>query len=137
MGPGNGLTPHVTRCLQLNALALAFSLAHTIADYGIIAAMPGFNTWAMTGYLGLTGAVYGWWGWSMARAAAGIRSALPGLLALSGFWAVLHGATFVFTAITNILADVIHFGALLFGVWAAYATWRVLRGGRVAVARAQ
>jgi hypothetical protein len=73
----------------------------------------------------------------MARAAAGSRAALPSLIALSGIWAVLHGATFPFTPLTYILADVIHFGSLLFGLWAAYATWRALRGGRVAVARAQ
>ena len=130
-------TSLLTRCLQLNALALAFSLAHTVGDYGIVAAMPGFNAWAMAGYLGLTGAVYGWWGWSLARGAAGSRAALPSLLALSGCWAVLHGATFVFTAFTNLLADGIHFGSLLFGLWAAYATWRVLRARRLAAAAAQ
>lgn len=136
MESGLGSNTLPTRCLQLNALALAFSLMHTVADYGIISAMPGFNYWLMAGYLGLTSAVYAWWGWSMAQAAANRRSALPSLMALSGFWAVLHGATFVFTAITNILADVIHFGSLFFGIWAAYATWRVLRGGHVAVVRA-
>jgi len=55
------------------------------------------------------------------------------LLALSGIWAVLHGATFPFTPLTLILADIIHFGSLLFGLWAAYTTWRVLRGGRTAI----
>lgn len=127
----SGRTTSLTRCLQLNTLALAFSLAHTVADYGLIAAMPGFNAWVMAAYLGLTSAVYGWWGWSMARAVTDGRTALPSLLALSGFWAVLHGATFVFTPITNIMADIIHFGSLNFGVWAAYATWRLLRTGRV------
>ena len=136
MGPGIGHTQQLARYLQLNALTLAFSLAHTVADYGIIFAMAGFNDLAMAGYLGLTSAVYAWWGWSMARAAAGSRAALPSLLALSGIWAVLHGLTFVFIPLTNILANVVHFGSLLFGLWAAYATWRVLRGGRVAVAQA-
>ena len=127
----------LTRCLQLNALALAFSLAHTVADYGIIIVeMVGLNYWFMTVYLSITCAVYAWWGWSMARAAANRRSALSSLLALSGFLAVLHGLTFVWTPITDIFADLVHFGSLLFGVWAAYATWRVLRGDRVAVARA-
>jgi hypothetical protein len=42
----------------------------------------------------------------------------------------LNGATFSFTPLTSILADIIHFGSLLFGLWAVYATWRVLRGGR-------
>ena len=137
MEDGLGRGTPLARCLQLNALALAFSLAHTVADYGIIADMTGFNDWAMAGYLGLTSAVYGWWGWSMARAARDRRTALPSLLALCGVWAVLHGATFVFTAITSILADIIHFGSLIFGVRAAYATWRLLRGRRVAIAQAQ
>jgi hypothetical protein len=82
-------------------------------------------------------AVYGWWGWSMAQAARGSRAALPSLLVLCGFWAVAHGASFVFTPLTEYVADIIHFGSLIFGIWAAYATWRALRGGRVAVARAQ
>jgi hypothetical protein len=131
MGPGIAYTPNLARCLQLNALALAFSLAHTVADYGVIFATTDFNTWGVAAYLGVSGAVYGWWGWSMAQAARGSRAALPSLLALSGIWAVLHGATFPFTPLTYILADIIHFGSLLFGLWAAYATWRVLRGGRV------
>jgi hypothetical protein len=125
----------LARCLQLNALALAFSLAHTIADYYVIFTMAGFNTWGMAAYVGVSSAVYGWWGWSMVQAAAGSRAALPSLLALSGFWAVLHGLTFVFIPLTNILANVVHFGSLIFGLWAAYATWRLLRPRRqVAIA---
>ena len=125
----------LTRCLRLNALALAFSLAHAMADYGIIFGAPDSIDWGIAAYLGVSSAVYGWWGWSLARAAAGSRSGLLNLLPLAGGWAILHGATFVFTPITNLLADVIHFGSLIFGVWAAYATWRVLRARRaIAVA---
>jgi hypothetical protein len=137
MGSGIGQMPQLTRCLQLNALALAFSLAHTVADYGVIFATTDFNTWGVAAYLGVSSAVYGWWGWSMARAAAGSRAALSSLIALSGFWAVLHGATFPFSPITYILADIIHFGSLIFGVWAAYATWRALRGSRTALVAAR
>ena len=79
MRPGNGHTPQLTRCLQLNALALAFSLAHAMADYYVIFTMAGFNAWGMAAYIGVSSAVYGWWGWSMARAAAGSRAALPSL----------------------------------------------------------
>jgi hypothetical protein len=129
MEPGLAYTPQLARALQLNALALAFSLAHTVADYGVIVAPTDFNTWGSAAYLGVAGAVYGWWGWSMAQAARGRRAALPSLLVLSGIWAVLHGATFPFSPLTNILADIIHFGSLLFGLWAAYATWRVPRDG--------
>jgi hypothetical protein len=125
----SGRAATLTRCLRLNALALAFSLAHVIADYGLLRDAPQA---ALAGYLAVTGAVYGWWGWSLARAAGDGRSGLANLLALSGGWAVLHGATFVFIPLTNVLADVIHFGSLIFGVWAAYATWRVLRAARAA-----
>ena len=78
-------------------------------------------------------AVYGWWGWSLAQAGRGSRAAPLSLLVLSGFWVVSHRALFVFTPLTEYVVDVIHFGAVIFGVWAAYATWRVLRGGRVAL----
>ena len=120
----------LARCLLLNALALAFSLAHAMADYYVIFTMAGFNTWGMAAYVGVSSAVYGWWGWSLAQAAAGSRVALPSLLALCGFWAVLHGLTFVFIPLTNFLANIVHFGSLIFGLWGAYATWRALRGGR-------
>ena len=131
MGPGIGQTLQLTRCLRLNALALAFSLAHAVADYGVIFfAVTTANVWGMAAYVGVTSAVYGWWGWSLAQAAAGSRAALPSLLALCGLWAVLHGATFVFIPLTNILANVVHFGSLIFGLWGAYATWRLLRANR-------
>ena len=137
MNTGRDCDPRLARCLQLNALALAFSLAHAMADYGIIFAMTGFNTWGMAAYLGMSSAVYGWWGWSMARAAAGPpRSRCPACLRCPGSGRSCTALTFVFIPITNILADVIHFGSLIFGVWAAYATWRVLRGSRVVVAQA-
>src|SRR5690348_2796857 len=119
----------LTRCLQLNALALAFSLSHVIADIAILNGDPGGSWWVLYACI-IASTVYGWWGWMMAQAAVGSRAALKNLLALCGIWAVLQGATVVFTPITEILADVIHFGCLLFGAWGAYATWRALRGGR-------
>jgi hypothetical protein len=85
----------------------------------------------LAGYLVLTGVVYGWWGWSLAQAAGDGRSELVSLLILSGVWAVLHGATVVFTSPTNLLADIIHLGSLLFGTWAAYATSHLLQTNRV------
>jgi hypothetical protein len=47
----------LARCLQLNALALAFSLAHAAADYGVIFATTDFNTWGVAAYLAVSGAV--------------------------------------------------------------------------------
>lgn len=121
-------TSPLTRCLQLNALALAFSLTHVIGDYAILTAQMGGDALALPWYLVLAGAVYGWWGWSLARAGAGSRSALYSLLALSAVWAAaLNGGSLVFTPLTILLADAIHFGSLLFGLGAAYATWRRLR----------
>ncbi len=133
MDTGAGHALHLTRCLQLNALALAFSLAHTVADYGVIFfAVTAPNAWGMAAYLTVSSAVYGWWGWSMAQVARDGRTGLESLLVLCGFWAVAHGASFVFTPLTEYVADVIHFGSLIFGVWGAYATWRVRRASRVA-----
>jgi hypothetical protein len=122
----------LTRCLQLNALALAFSLTHVIGDYAILTARAGGDALAIPWYLALAGAAYGWWGWSLARAAGDGRSGLFSLLVLSLVWAAaLNGGSLVFTSLSILLADVIHFGSLLFGISAAYATWRVLRAKRV------
>ncbi len=137
MGPGIGHPPPLARCLRLNALALAFSLSHTIVDISLFASGPELGEAASAAIVAVACAVYGWWGWSMAQAARGSHAALPSLLILCGFWAVSHGASFVFTPLTEYVADVIHFGSLIFGLWGAYATWRVLRGGRVATAQAQ
>lgn len=133
----SGSTLPLTRCLQLSALALAFSLTHVIGDYAILTAQAGGDALALPWYLALAGAVYGWWGWSLARAAAGSRSALFSLLILSAVWAAfLNGGSLVFTPLTNLLADVIHFGTLLFGIGAAFATWRLLQAHREAPAQA-
>ncbi len=133
MDTGAGRAALLTRCLQLNALALAFSLAHTVADYGVIFfAVTAPNEWGMAAYLGVASGVYGWWGWSMAQVAGDGRTGLTSLLVLCGFWAVAHGASFVFTPLTEYVAHVIHFDSLIFGIWGAYATWRVARTNRMA-----
>ncbi len=130
-------TSALTRCLQLNALALAFSLTHVIGDYAILTAQAGGDALALPWYLALAGTVYGWWGWSLARAAGGSRSGLVSLLALSAVWAaLLNGGSAVFTSVTILLADIIHFGSLLFGIGAAYATWRLLRADQEAPVQA-
>jgi hypothetical protein len=59
MEPGAADTPQLARALQLNVLALAFSLAHTVADYGVIFARTDFDTWGGAAYLGVAGPVYG------------------------------------------------------------------------------
>lgn len=117
----------LTHSLRLNVLALAFSLTHVMGDYGIVRADLDSGSWLLWGYLALAGGIYGWWAWSLMKAAGDGRSGLMSLAVLSGFWAVLNGATFPFTALTNLPADVIHFGSLVFGVWAALATWRLMR----------
>jgi hypothetical protein len=137
METDSGRASPLTRCLQLNALALAFSLSHVIVDISLFASGPGVSEWVGVGCVAVACAVYGWWGWSMAQVARDGRTGLSSLLVLCGFWAVAHGASFVFTPLTNYVADVIHFGSLIFGVWAAYATWRIMRANRVAVAAAR
>jgi hypothetical protein len=127
----NSLDAQLMRCLRLNALALAFSLSHVIVDISLFASGPELSEAASAAIVAVACAVYGWWGWSMAQAAQGRRSALPSLLVLCGFWAFSHGASFVFTPLTEYVADVIHFGSLVFGVWAAYATWRLLRANQM------
>jgi hypothetical protein len=52
-------------------------------------------------------AVYGWWSWSMAQAARASRGGLVSLILLCGLWAVANGASFVFTPLTDYVADVI------------------------------
>jgi hypothetical protein len=126
-------TTLLARCLQLNVLALAFSLAHVIVDISLFGSGPELSEWMATAIVAVACAVYGWWGWSMARVARDGRTGLESLLVLCGFWAVAHGASFVFTPLTEYVADVIHFGSLIFGVWGAYATWRLRRASRVAV----
>ena len=132
MDTSSGRAALLTRCLQLNALALAFSLSHVIVDISLFGSGPGISEWASTAIVAVACAVYGWWGWSLAQVARDGRTGLESLLVLCGFWAVAHGASFVFTPLTEYVADVIHFGSLIFGVWGAYATWRVRRAGRVA-----
>lgn len=125
-----------TRFLSLNAIALGFSLTHVMADYVIITAQMGTDALGAPWYLALAGVAYGWWGWSLAQAPGGSRLGLSSLLVLSGVWAgFLNGGSAVFTPIDNLLADVIHFGSLLFGSWAAYETWRMLRAYRAAPAQ--
>jgi hypothetical protein len=61
----------LTRCLRLNAPALAFSLMRAIVDDGLIRAARGTSVWALAGYVAVPSAVYGWWGWSLAAGAGG------------------------------------------------------------------
>jgi len=137
MDTSSGRAALLTRCLQLNALALAFSLSHVIVDISLFGSGPGVSEWVSTGVVAVACAVYGWWAWSMAQVARDGRTGLESLLVLCGFWAVAHGASFVLSTVTEIVPDVIHFGSLIFGVWGAYATWRVRRAGRVAAVAAR
>ena len=137
MDTGVGHALQLTRCLQLNALALAFSLSHVIVDISLFGSGPGISEWVSTAIVAVACAVYGWWGWSLAQVARDGRTGLESLLVLCGFWAVAHGASFVFTPLTEYVADVIHFGSLIFGVWGAYATWRVWRANRLAAVAAR
>ncbi len=72
------------------------------------------------------------WGLSLAAAARGARAGLLGLVTLSAGWAVLgNGLPLVFCLPPCAGAfphqDIAHVGSLLFGGWAAYASWRAAR----------
>lgn len=121
----------LNRCVWLNAGAIGFSLAHIIGDTSIV--LPPAVSVSIVAPL--SGIVYGWWALSMVRAASGRKSALISLLLLSVLWAGINGATIVYclpSCAYNPLADIIHLGSLLFGLFAGLAAWQVMRESRAA-----
>src|SRR5215211_5431209 len=98
MATESGRTVPLTRCLQLNVLALAFSLAHVIVDW----------------HISLSGA--------SSEAMSASRAGLLGLVALSAGWAALgNGLPMVFCLPPCPGAfphqDIAHVGSLVFGGW--------------------
>ena len=131
MATESGHAVLLTRCLQLNVLALAFSLAHVVADWhiGLFGASSEAMSAPQAALLWLVSGLYAWWGLSLAAAARGARAGLLGLVALSAGWAALgNGLPIVFCPPPYPGAfpqqDIAHIGSLLFGGWAAYASGR-------------
>src|ERR687885_763435 len=143
MATESGHTVLLPRWLQLNVLALAFSLAHVIADWhiGLFGASSEAMSAPQAALLWLISGLYAWWGLSLAAAARGPRAGLLGLVALSAGWAALgNGLPIVFCLPPCPGAfphqDIAHVGSLLFGGWAAYASWRAARSSEQPPARA-
>ena len=143
MATESGRTVLLTRCLQLNVLALAFSLAHVVADWhiGLFGASSAAMSAPQAALLWLVSGLYAWWGLSLAAAARGARSGLLSLVALSAGWAALgNGLPIVFCLPPCPGAfphqDIAHVGSLLFGGWAAHASWRAARASEQPPGRA-
>ncbi len=124
------------RCLWLNAAALAFSLTHAMGDFSLVVVLLPNLYWLHGAFVAFVGALYGWWGWSMAQAGRGAKSGFVGLFVLS-LVAVLNGASIVLcpppcggTNPYMLWPDASHLGSLIFGGLAAYAAWLVLRANR-------
>ncbi|MAG36924.1 MAG: hypothetical protein CL878_11875 [Dehalococcoidia bacterium] len=120
------------RWLWLNALALAFSLAHLLLDWhvGVFGASSDSVSVLQGGLLVLIAAVYAWWGLSLATAGRGQRSGLVWLLILSAGWAFAGNGLAILACLPPCVfpyGDVTHLGSLVFGGWAAYETWQAMR----------
>ena len=122
------------RIVPLSALALAFSLAHFLVDWhiGLFGASSESLSGLQAALIGLVCFVYAWWGVSLAAAAQGARAGLLSLATLSAGWSLLgNGLPLAFCpppcASAFPYQDLAHVGNLVFGTWAAYASWRAAR----------
>lgn len=126
--------------LWLVGLALAFSLVHVLLDYqmGLFGRTSEDVSWAQAALALLLGLLYAWWGVSfgMAMGSTWQGVGLAGLLWLSLLWAFLaNGLAGVFACLPPCSGafpyqDIAHFGNIIFGGWASYATWPALRASR-------
>ena len=137
-----GRTTPLTRCLVLNALALAFSLAHLLVDWhiGLFGASSQAVSGSQAALLWLASFLYAGWGLGLAAAARGARAGLLSLVTLSAGWAALgNGLPLVFClppcAGGYPHQDLTHVGSLLFGSWAAYARWQAARASEQPLGR--
>lgn len=129
--------------LWSGALALAFSLVHVLLDYqvGLFGRTSNDVSWAQAALALLLGLLYAWWGVAFALSGGSTWQALGlvNLLWLSLLWAFLgNGLAGVFACLPPCSGafpyqDIAHFGNIIFGGWASYATWSALRTSRVGV----
>lgn len=127
--------------LPLSAASLGFSLFHVLVDWhiGLFGATSQVLSAPQAALAWVTAALYGWWGWSLANAAAGRRSFLASVLVLTAGWA-FAGNGLVIAACPPPCPggfphqDIAHVGSLVLGAVGGYATWRGLREqpGRIA-----
>lgn len=120
--------------LALNGLAIAFSLAHLIMDWHIglfgpstpqISPLQATLVWLIC-------LAYGWWGLALGLASQGHRPGLTSLIVLSAGWSFAGNGLPILACPPPCAGafphqDIAHLGSLLFGGWAAYASWRALR----------
>lgn len=121
----------------LGGLALAFSLVHVLYDYqvGLFGQTSDDVSWVQAALALLLGTLYAWWGVAFAIAGGSTwrRTGMASLLALAFTW------SFLANGLVGVLAclppcpgafpyqDIAHFGNIIFGGGASYATWTRLR----------
>ena len=122
--------------LWVNLAAMGFSLAHTVADAGILfgSSSPGSDVppSLLTVLIGL---LYTWWAWVFARAVGGAKSGLVGLIAFDILWVVLNGVSILAClppcGSVPLYGDTLHLGTLILGPLAAYFAYRAMRRSSV------
>jgi hypothetical protein len=80
----------------------------------------------------VTAALYGWWAWSLAQAAAGRRSYLASGLVLTLGWAFVGNGLVIFACLPPCPGgfphqDIAHLGSLVLGAAGGIAAWLALR----------
>ena len=118
----------------LVAAALSFSLCHTLVDWHI--GLFGETSQTLSPHQAalawVTAALYGWWGWSLASAAAGQRSYLASVVVLTVGWA-LAGNGLVIVACPPPCPgglphqDIVRVGSLVLGAVGGFAAWIAVR----------
>jgi len=120
----------------LSAAALSLSLFHTLVDWhiGLFGATAQVLSVPQAALAGVTAALYGWWGWSLAGAAgaaAGRRSHLASVLVLTVGWAFAGNGLVIAACLPPCSGgfphqDIAHVGSLMLGAVGGYTTWRGL-----------
>ncbi len=127
--------------LRLQAIALAASLSHVLVDFAIGLYGSGSSMSALqAANIAAYAAVYGLWGWALG-AATSLRSAVAVLVVMAGLWSAFAQGVVGFAACpppcggATGFQDGTHLISLVFGAWAAWATWGALREGAGPIAR--
>ena len=118
----------------LSAAALAVSLLHALVDWhiGLFGATSEVLSTPQAALAWLTAALYGWWAWSLAKAAAGSRSYLASVLVLTVGWALAGNGLVVFACLPPCPGgfphqDIAHISSLAAGAVGGVAVWLSLR----------
>ena len=126
--------PSLPAWLPLHGLAIVFSLAHLILDWHIGLFGPSSPQLSVrqAALVWLVCLAYGWWAMALGLATQGHRAGLTSLLVLSAGWTFAGNGLPIFACLPPCAGafpyqDIAHLGSLLFGGWAAYATWRAMR----------